>query len=495
MENRFGEVYNFLAYNLYPPSFSKGEKQTLRRYASKFITKDGELYYVCGDKERLAVRTKELAQELFKEFHISSKDVHNGIFKTRNSLSSTFYWPGLSVDVEDWISTCEICQKFGKPFFRVKPQQQNSQDAKGEQSKPVETVKLTRKRIKEDPVKHAEYLRQERERYVKRKEQGKIKRIRERTTREQHWQRTKWRAYQAKHRKAHKGHPSWSENTAAQPTTSTESPAETDKMIENENLLNEGTMLLGEPQQGFIKITATWDWLGIDIIGPLPETKNGHTYILTVIDYFSKWVDAFPMKTNCAKEVAEKLCAVICQYGCPMRILTNQGTEFVNEVNYNLCCLFFIKHSVLVAYYPLTNELDKTTFCTMKSALLNLVKERQEDWDINLPPTLFHLRYEKHVNTKCSPFRLLYGRVARLPSEVPAELPPELAYFPEKSQENSNLDDVGKVIVMQCDRCSRWEHVDNQPETEGDLENLEGEYICLKCKVHEETNCLVQPPP
>ncbi|RXM34100.1 Nuclear receptor-interacting protein 2 [Acipenser ruthenus] len=240
------------------------------------------------------------------------------------------------------ISTCEICQKFGKPFFRVKPQQQNSQDAKGEQSKPVETVKLTRKRIKEDPVKHAEYLRRERERYIKRKEQGKIKRIRERTTREQHWQRTKWRAYQAKHRKAHKGHPSWSENTAAQPTTSTESPAETDKMIENEN---NGTMLLGEPQQGFIK------------------------------------------------------------------------------VNYNLCCLFFIKHSVLVAYYPLTNELDKTTFCTMKSALLNLVKERQEDWDINLPPTLFHLRYEKHVNTKCSPFRLLYGRVARLPSEVPAELP------------------------------------------------------------------------
>lgn len=71
----------------------------------------------------------------------------------------------------------------------------------------------------------------------------------------------------------------------------------------------------------------------MDLTGPLPRTQAGHQYILTATDYFSKWVEAFPLKTKSAMEVAENLCKMIYRHGCPERILSDQGREFVNEVS------------------------------------------------------------------------------------------------------------------------------------------------------------------
>ena len=41
-------------------------------------------------------------------------------------------------------------------------------------------------------------------------------------------------------------------------------------------------------------IGGPWETLGIDITGPHPRSAKGYVYILTVMDYFSKWADAYP---------------------------------------------------------------------------------------------------------------------------------------------------------------------------------------------------------
>lgn len=79
-----------------------------------------------------------------------------------------------------------------------------------------------------------------------------------------------------------------------------------------------------------------WELIGIDLTGPLPKTSSGFQYILTATDYFSKWVEAFPLKSKSASEVAQHLCAIIYRHGCPKRILSDQGREFVNEVSVKL---------------------------------------------------------------------------------------------------------------------------------------------------------------
>ena len=43
----------------------------------------------------------------------------------------------------------------------------------------------------------------------------------------------------------------------------------------------------------------------MDILGPLPETKRGNRYVSVIADYFTKWIEAFPMPIMEAHTVAE----------------------------------------------------------------------------------------------------------------------------------------------------------------------------------------------
>jgi hypothetical protein len=62
----------------------------------------------------------------------------------------------------------------------------------------------------------------------------------------------------------------------------------------------------------------------MDFIGPYNDSKgkplseNGFRYVLTVIDYFSNYVEAFPLKRKLASEVAEKMYELFCRHGVPM---------------------------------------------------------------------------------------------------------------------------------------------------------------------------------
>lgn len=91
------------------------------------------------------------------------------------------------------------------------------------------------------------------------------------------------------------------------------------------------------------QVSTVWELVGIDLTGPLPETAAGYHYILTATDYFSKWVEAYPLRTKSAVEVAENLCKIIYRHGCPARILSDQGREFVNEVSlWKMTLLFHV---------------------------------------------------------------------------------------------------------------------------------------------------------
>ena len=50
-----------------------------------------------------------------------------------------------------------------------------------------------------------------------------------------------------------------------------------------------------------------WRQLGMDLVGPLPQTCQGNKYIMTVTDYYSKWAEGGPLKDKTAKSVSEYL--------------------------------------------------------------------------------------------------------------------------------------------------------------------------------------------
>lgn len=114
------------------------------------------------------------------------------------------------------------------------------------------------------------------------------------------------------------------------------------------------------------QVTDVWELVGIDLSGPFPRTADGYQFILTATDYFSKWVEAFPLKTKSATEVGRHVCSLIYRHGCPKRILSDRGGEFVSDVRrlLNHCCFkyfFCCKACVL----HLCHFLSLTTGCAV----------------------------------------------------------------------------------------------------------------------------------
>ena len=61
------------------------------------------------------------------------------------------------------------------------------------------------------------------------------------------------------------------------------------------------------------------------------EFNNGVKYILTVIDCFSRYAFAVPLKSKKPKEIIEAMTTVFKEYGIPLKIFTDKGTEFLNK--------------------------------------------------------------------------------------------------------------------------------------------------------------------
>ena len=76
-----------------------------------------------------------------------------------------------------------------------------------------------------------------------------------------------------------------------------------------------------------------WQQVGMDLVGPLNETPRGNKYIVTLTDYFTKWVEAAPLPDKSAASVAQFIYSVMCRYGHPEVLSTDQGREFVNELS------------------------------------------------------------------------------------------------------------------------------------------------------------------
>ena len=107
-----------------------------------------------------------------------------------------------------------------------------------------------------------------------------------------------------------------------------------------------------------IEVKEPFHMIGIDVIGPLPRTEEGNKYIVVAIDFFTKWPEAKAIKEANAKEISKFVYEeIICRHGCPKKILTDNGSEFNNQLTKNLIEKFNVQHKFSTPYHPKTNGL------------------------------------------------------------------------------------------------------------------------------------------
>ena len=109
---------------------------------------------------------------------------------------------------------------------------------------------------------------------------------------------------------------------------------------------------------------------------------------------------------------------VICRYGVPRVLHSDQGANLNSQVIVALCKLLGINKTRTTAYHPQANGQVERFNRTLEAILSKVVSENQKDWDSHIPKALFAYRTAFHESSGHSPFHVIFGRSPLLPIDI-----------------------------------------------------------------------------
>jgi len=156
----------------------------------------------------------------------------------------------------------------------------------------------------------------------------------------------------------------------------------------------------------------------IDLTGPHPKSERGNIYILTCIDAFTKWAEAFPIRNKEAETVAKVLVEqVFCRFGTPISVLSDQGKEVDGNIMRNICRMLGVDKLRTTPYKPSTNQVERL-HRSINSVLGKTVADHQRDWDFRLSFAMAAYRASRNESTGYTPNMLTLGREVRMPADI-----------------------------------------------------------------------------
>ena len=162
--------------------------------------------------------------------------------------------------------------------------------------------------------------------------------------------------------------------------------------------------------------------VGLDIIGPLPQTKKGNQYIIVLVDYLTKWVEAEPTDKIESENVIGFLTRVFSRHGVPEVLVTDNGSQFKSDKTKAFLDLYGVFVHFVAVYHPESNGMVENRNKEIGKYLRILCNQNVTNWDVLLPSALWALRTCKSETTKFSSFELLYGRRDLQPFELTLNL-------------------------------------------------------------------------
>jgi len=200
-------------------------------------------------------------------------------------------------------------------------------------------------------------------------------------------------------------------------------------------------------------IVDIFDTMGIDVMGPLPETERHNRYLVVIVDHATKWVEAFPTKDVTSTTIADILYTnVICRFGPPKTLHSDRGTNFLSKVVKSLCDIFSIKKSNTTSYHPECNGQVERLNGVLSSIIRKLMIEKPANWDVHIPAAVFSYRITPHSVTQLSPYQLVYGRLPRLPidvslNELIRDTPRDVASYSDFVDTITEMRNYAKIMI------------------------------------------------
>ena len=194
-------------------------------------------------------------------------------------------------------------------------------------------------------------------------------------------------------------------------------------------------------------VTQSWEMLGVDLMGPFPRSSSGNLYLLVFVDYYSRWVELFPLRRATAETVSQVLHKeILTRWGVPDYVLSDQGSQFISSVFSETCRRWNLKHKKTTPYHPQTNLTERVNR-NLKAMIASYVEDKHKTWDKYLPEFRFALNTAVHESIGVTPAELNVGRTLNGPLDT--ELKPQTCTPDEPAyQQMAHIHDLQKHVTQ-----------------------------------------------
>ena len=195
------------------------------------------------------------------------------------------------------------------------------------------------------------------------------------------------------------------------------------------------------PLEKFNMPQRRFDHIHVDLVGPLPPS-DGFTHLLTVVDRFSRWPEAVPIKDTTSAGCAQALVFHwIARFGIPSDMSSDRGPQFTSQLWTAIAQLLGTRLHHTTAYHPQSNGLVERFHRHLKSALrARLVGP---NWTQELPWVLLGIRTAPKEDFGCSAAEMVYGA----PLTVPGDFIPSNDVHPDNKLQLQRLRDQVRSLA------------------------------------------------
>ena len=152
----------------------------------------------------------------------------------------------------------------------------------------------------------------------------------------------------------------------------------------------------------------------MDCFGPLPRTKSGNEYLLTIMCTSTRFPEAIPLRNIKTKSIVKALIKFFTFVGLPKSVQSDQGSSFMSGIFQQVMHELGIKQYRSSAYHPESQGALERFHQTLKNMIRSYCFDTEKDWDEGIHLLLFAVR----ESLDFSPFELVFGHSVRGPLKL-----------------------------------------------------------------------------
>jgi transposase InsO family protein len=167
------------------------------------------------------------------------------------------------------------------------------------------------------------------------------------------------------------------------------------------------------------------------------------------VDKFSKWIEAHPITNLRAEQAVSFFTDIIHRFGVPNSIITDNGSQFTGRKFLEFCDKYHIRVNWAVVAHPQTNgQVERANGMILqglKPRIFDRLNKSGQKWLQELSSIVWSLKTTPSRATGFTPFFLVYGAEAILPTDLEYRLP-KVKGYDENANQQAREDSLDQLV-------------------------------------------------